>query len=367
MIIGTITPLVLLINLNQVSHYVRLYRAYATAAEKARLVTIISTYKIVITFAMMLVAIPLLLLGHFSPSWHLGLFAAFPYFLLTANAADWLLQCEDNMPAISMALTIQALITTSLYFIFFRPGMSAGADLVIQDIGLFIAFGFAWYTALGRRHIQLFDWKSLLEIFPIINDGRWLILIGLAVYIFTTLEVPLIGWLYSLKELGVYRTSIVLVGGVSAFTGYIPMLLYARMLEWNKMGAAYLWEQQKKVLIYFAMGAGCLSLAAFLLAPWGYHLIYGAAFQRGAYPFAILLTAKLMAVLSGILSWGMTAQKKEKILFRILINVSVFSLVLNLLVIPRFGAYGASTINLLSEVLMFFLIVTHTRRSLQNE
>jgi O-antigen/teichoic acid export membrane protein len=367
MIIGTITPLVLLINLNQAAHWVRLYRGYKTEAERAELVSIISTYKLAVTFAFILIAIPLLLLGNFPPLWHLGLFAAFPYFFLTANAADWLLQSEEKVPAITQAMTVQAIVSTALYLILFRPGMSAGADLVVQDTGLVLAFILAWSTALNGRKIRLFHWQKLPQIIPMLKEGRWLILIGFAVYIFTTLEVPLIGWLYSLKELGIYRTSIVLVGGVGAFTAYIPMLLYSRMIEWHQQGARYLWQQQKKVLTYLALVSLMLALAAFALAPDIYFHLYGPAFQRGAYPFAILLSAKLMALLSGILSWGMAAQKKDRELFYIMMYVSAFSITSNLIFIPRFGAFGASTVNLLSEVVMLVLIIMATKRSLKNE
>jgi O-antigen/teichoic acid export membrane protein len=365
MIIGTIAPLVLIVNLNQTAHFIRLYRRSTSDAERENLVSIISTYKIAVCLIMMMVAVPLLIFGKFSPLWYLGLVAAFPYFFLSANAADWLLQSQDKIPAITRAMAVQALLTTSLYLIIFRPGMSAGADLVIQNIGLGTATLIAWRTALGSRKIRLFHLEKLRLFIPIIVEGRWLIATGCAVYIFTSLEVPLIGWLYSLKEVGIYRTSIVLVGGVGAFTGYLPMLLYPRMIEWSQMGPDHLWGRQKKVLIYFGLFAICLSTGAFIFAPLGYHYIYGPPFQKGAYPFAFLLSAKLMAVLSGIVAWGMVAQKKDRALFGIMVYVAIFSLGSNLIFIPRFGAYAASSINLLSEILMFTLIVTYTRRSLR--
>jgi O-antigen/teichoic acid export membrane protein len=367
MIVGTVAPLILIINLNQTAHFIRLYRSRATEADRDDLVSIISTYKIAACLIVMLVAVPLLLLGHFSSLWYLGLAAGFPYFFLMANVADWLLQSQDKIPAITRAVAIQAVVTTSLYFLFFRPGMSAGADLVIQDIGLSVSLTMAWYTALRGRKLRLFQWSKLRLIVPILQEGRWLIAVGCAVYIFTSLDQPLVGWLYSLKEVGIYRTSIVLVGGVGAFPGYLPMLLYPRMLEWHQIGPHHLWERQKKVLIYFGLFVVFLSSCAFLLAPLGYHYIYGPAFQRGAYPFALLLSAKLMAAMSGILGWGMVAQKKDRTLFTIMVYVAIFSLGSNLFLIPRFGALAASGINLLSEILMFVLIFTHNQRALSRE
>ena len=365
MVIGTITPLVFLINLNQTAHIVRLYRGYSSEIEKADLVSIISTYKITVTLAMILIGIPLVLFSPFPPVWNLALLAAFPYFFMIVNAADWLLQCEDKFPAITMAMAIQATITTSLYFLFFHPGMPAGSDLVVIDIGLGVAFAWAWYTGLNRRKIRLFDWQKLSLVGPIIYEGRWLIATGFAIYIYTNSEIPLVGWLYSLKELGIYRTSLVLCAGVQGFTSYIPMLLYARMLEWQRAGPQVLWQHQKKILGYFALFTVGLSLAAFALAPLGYSIIYGPSFQKGAYPFAILLTAKLVSVMNGIMGWGMVAQKKERSLFKIMAGVAVFSLSSNVIFIPLFGAYAASTVNLLSESLMTLLMLHVTSRLLR--
>ena len=281
MIIGTIAPFVLVINLNQIAHLIRLYRGYASDEERNNLIEVVNTYKIAACFVIMLVAIPFLVLGNFPSTWYLGLLAAFPYFFLTINAPDWLLQGQDNIPASTRALTVQALITTSLYFIFFRPGVAAVTDLVVQDIALSVATALAWNTALKGRKIRFFRWEKFRQIVPIIAEGRWLIATGCCVYIFTTLDQPLVGWLYSIKEVGIYRTAIVLVGGVGAFTGYLPMLLYPRMIEWNQEGPAHLWRQQKKVLTYFGMFTIGLTICAFLFAPLIYHYIYGLAFQRG--------------------------------------------------------------------------------------
>ena len=58
------------------------------------------------------------------------------------------------------------------------------------------------------------------------------------------------------------------------------------MLEWKQVGPHFLWQNQRRVLTYFALFTLCLSFFAFLLAPLVYHYIYGPSFARGAYPFA---------------------------------------------------------------------------------
>ena len=366
MVLGTIAPLVLLVNLNQRAHYIRLYRGLETEAAKANLVSVISTFRIAISVLVMLLALPLLMLGHFSPPWYLALAAAFPYFFLSANAADWLLQSQDNIPSLTRSLTVQAFIATSIYLLFFRPGAPAGSDLLVQNIALSIATLYAWYAAMKGHQVRLFQWSKLKEIVPILAEGRWLMANGLSIYVYTTLEVPLVGWLYSLHEVGIYRTSMVLVGGVGAFIGYLPILLYPRMLEWKQVGPHFLWQNQRRVLGYFTLLMIALSAGAFLLAPLVYQYIYGPEFQRGAYPFAFLLTAKMMAVMNGIMDWGMLAQRKDRSVFSIMLVAAIFSVAMNMALIPHFGAIGASAVNMASEMLLFSLFYFYNRRSLQN-
>ena len=366
MVLGTIAPLVLLVNLNQRAHYIRLYRGLETEEAKENLVSVISTFRIAISVLVMLLAIPLLMLGHFPPEWTLALIAAFPYFFLSANAADWLLQSQDNIPSLTRSLTVQAFVATSFYLIFFRPGAPAGSDLLVQNIALSIATIYAWVAAMKHRKVRLFQWSKLREIVPILAEGRWLMANGLSIYVYTTLEVPLVGWLYSLHEVGIYRTSMVLVGGVGAFIGYLPILLYPRMLEWKQVGPHFLWQNQRRVLGYFTLLMLALSAGAFLLAPLVYHYIYGPEFQRGAYPFAFLLTAKMMAVMNGIMDWGMLAQRKDRSVFSIMLVAAIFSVGMNMLLIPHFGAVGASAVNMASEMLLFGLFFLYNRRSLRN-
>jgi O-antigen/teichoic acid export membrane protein len=366
MIIGTIAPLVLLVNLNQRAHYIRLYRGHPTEAEKDHFVTVVSTFRIAISVAVMLIAIPVLLLGHFGPEWYLALVAAFPYFFLSANAPDWLLQSQDNIPAITRSVTVQALIATTIYLLTFRPGVPAGSDLLVQNIALSIATAYAWWAAFHGRKLKLFQWSALGEIAPILREGGWLIANGVSIYVYTTLEVPLVGWLYSLSEVGIYRTSMVLVGGVGAFIGYLPILLYPRMLEWKQVGPHYLWQKQRRVLLGFSLFTVLLSIGAFLLAPLAYHYIYGPSFQGGAYPFAFLLTAKMMAVMNGIMDWGMLAQRRDRAVFSIMLLVAIFSVGTNMLVIPHLGALGASAVNMTSEMLLFTLFFFNNRRSLKD-
>jgi len=74
----------------------------------------------------------------------------------------------------------------------------------------------------------------------------------------------------------------------------------------------------------------------------------------------------MMAVMNGIMDWGMLAQRKDRAVFYIMSYVAIFSLAANLIFIPHFGAMGASIINLSSETLMAILFFTSNVRALKD-
>ena len=141
----------------------------------------------------------------------------------------------------------------------------------------------------------------------------------------------------------------------------IPALLYPRMIEWHRIGPAHLWAKQMK----FARVALCFfvpaALAAFLAAPHIYRLLYGPVFLSAAYPFALLLVARMLGVINGIFGWGLWAQNRDGLMLKLTIGGALVSLPLNFVLIPRFGLLGASGVCVICETLMLLVTVWASR------
>ena len=355
MIIGTVNQLVLLGSLNQNANLVRGYKNAASPGQAADLVSTAFTFRTLYTMAMMLVATIVMVIIGVPSTWIVGIIAAFPFFLFSVNVPDWVLQGEGNMPACYMVGTLQALVIAGLYFVFFRPGMSPGSDVIVWAIGTGIYFGVGWYIAVGKRKIKLFQPRLAPAMFPILGEGRWLILMGLVNYVLVNLESPLLGYLHSIKEVGTYRAATQISMGMQAFLLMISDLMYPRLIEWRKEGIEVLWQRQKKVAIVLAGGLLPMGLLAFLITPIFFHYCYGSAFQRAAYPCALLLFSRLVAVLTRIYGYGLVAQKEDRKLAIVCSGIAVFSLASNCIFIPTYGIYASSINNLISEILSFAL------------
>jgi O-antigen/teichoic acid export membrane protein len=362
MIVATITQLGLLVTLNQTSGYVRYYSRQSDQPRRDEVLATVFTYRATMALILMSVAIPLVLALHFPPRWWLGLTAALPLFFFTVNQPDWALQAQEKLPDNYRAVSFQYATLAILYVIFFRPGMGPGSDVAVQVVSGSIYFAVGWYLACRGRSVRLWQWHLLPRIWVILKENIWLILIGVLIYISVSLEQPLIGYLYSLKELGIYRASTTVLNGVQSFLVLIPGLLLPRLLQWSKQGPHYLWARQMKIALVLAGVLIPLWIVGMLVSPLFFHLAYGPRFDRASFPFTMLFLAKIMAVLSGVFNYGLLALKQDRTIFGIHLTVALFSLTFNLLLIPRLGGYGAATVNCLSETLVLVLAIVCCHR-----
>jgi O-antigen/teichoic acid export membrane protein len=196
----------------------------------------------------------------------------------------------------------------------------------------------------------------------LIKEVRWLFLTAVVCYVYTSLDGSLLGYLHSLHELGLARPAGQLVSSLNQFFALVPLLLYPRLIQWNKVGADFLWERQKKLGWILALGSVPIALGAFVLAPFVFPLLYGREFAASAYPFVILLTSKLVVLVNGIFGWGLWAKGEDIVLLKIMSVVAIVSLSLNLVLIPKWGLLGSTFVNLASESLILVLTFHACRR-----
>jgi O-antigen/teichoic acid export membrane protein len=366
-LVSVIAPLGLLIDFSQNLGLVRRYKAAPTDEDKALLVGQVFAFRWALCLGWMALAIiGLLIFGIPGPEWRTAILAGFPLLLFTINQATWVLQAQENMPASYRALLVQSAVSASCYFLLFRPGeMAAGVDVIVMACAVMAEFCVGWWYAMRPlqeiggllRHLKkcLIDWGTTLRSSRSLYwKGRWLAAAGIVNYLYAFVQIPLIGWLLDVQSVGLYRTAGTLVNGVHAFVAIVPVLLYPRMIEWAGQGARVLWQHQLRVVVVASCCFLPLAVIVFAFSPILYRLIYGAEFLPAAYPFAVLVVAKMLMMLGGIYGCGIAAQGHDRWLLLITSITAAISLPLNLLLIPRFGILGAAAVAAASEAVVFF-------------
>jgi len=350
LLIGIISPTVL----------VREYKNAKSEKAKNRLVQATNGFRLLLATVLCAIAGLIMGFGLVPSAYRFAGWFFIPIFLLTSIQPTWIFQATEKQHFQSMIAVIQPALAALLYLVWFKPGMSAGADLLVNSIVAIVMTIILWKAVYKLSILKeaFFKFDQMKEILALIYRSRWLFMSVFAIYIYTILEQPLLGWLYSLEELGKYRTAVNATNAAQAFFTIIPVILYPRFIEWRKRGEDILWRRQLKLAAFFSVGGGLISLLGFVIIPFLYPVVFGLAFAQAAIPCAILFLSKIVVIITGIFYWGLvTDDRHDRYLSLAMLGTAFLSLFLNLILIPKWGMYAASTVNLTSEFIVLIVCI----------
>lgn len=299
--------------------------------------------------------------------WAGSLWAGLPVLVVLALNISWLLQAQEKQAALYKTQFVQALFLLVAMLAVMRPGTSPVVYLLIHGLSGALGTVLIFRYAAIPRGAGLPDLK-LLRGLPAAFRRAWAVyLIGLLIYLYTAFELPLVGFLVSVEELGLYRSAHTLVGVLQSFAVVVPLILYPRFIEWRKQGVGVLWRRQLLLFGVFAVVGGVVSLGAFVLSPVVYPWIYGEAFGEAARPFAILVSSKMVVLLNGIFGWGLLSHGKDRAYLVVVLVTAAFSVTANLYFVPEYGMLAAAWVNLCAELLILLGAFLYSLRLIQDE
>jgi O-antigen/teichoic acid export membrane protein len=348
--IGIISPTVL----------IREYKNLESDQARTRLVKATNWFRFLLA-AFVCLAAGIVLAFHWVPTtYQIVGWMFIPNLLLVSIQPIWIFQAAEKQQFQSVIAIFQPALTALIYLVFFKPGMSAGADLVVISsvaLTLLIVYWYAVYQLIPLKG-NPFAFQGLKEAWNLAMRSRWLYVSALAIYIYTLLEQPLLGWFCSVEELGKYRTAVRVTDSLNATFSIIPMILFPRFIEWRKKGEEIFRKRQYKLAVFFTIFGLVTATLGFIFIPFFYPYIFGAAFAQAGLPCAILVFSKIVTVVNGIYGWGLlTDHRYDKAVSLVLIFTAFFSLVSNLFFIPLFGMYGAAGVNLSSEIFVLIAFI----------
>ena len=250
------------------------------------------------------------------------------------------------MPWLFIAISIQSFVTGVLCIALIRPDWPAGSDLAMGCIGGVAGFAVAWWFACGGWPPGFrVSARGFFDGLRLLKGGRWLALMGIGAFVLSTAEMPLIGMLASVEDVGIYRAALQFINVINPFLPLFFYKLYPQLIDLQKSSPDAVLPAQFKALGRVAL-FGIPSVAgAFLLAPWVYPLVFGPEFAGAAMPFAILFAAKVVSVGGNVFMWGGFARHRDREVVLLVLVAAVLSLAVNAVLIPSMGLIGAALVN----------------------
>jgi O-antigen/teichoic acid export membrane protein len=352
-ILTGVSQAALLISLGQDTLVIREYKRCSSDNHKHDLVGEFLSTRLLLTGLIILFAVLVISLVDIPDLYFQGVLIGIVIVLFNANAAGWLLTAREKAALTYRATALSALVGGALILIFFHPGQRVFSDLYIAAISAVLLCVLTWFAA-ARNPFRSFSLQKGLLGFRMLWRGRWIALTAIVVYIYTQIDQPLLGYLYSVEELGRYRTATSLTASLNMAFGMLPVFYYPRMIEWKARGSAY-FKQRLVFLAFIFIVIGIVSsIAVLLLSPALYPLLYGPDFSSAAYPFAILFASKMVVLMSGPFGWGLWALGKDKLMLGILFLAAVVAVTFGVLLIPKFGMTAAASSNFIAELVVLF-------------
>lgn len=109
-----------------------------------------------------------------------------------------------------------------------------------------------------------------------------------------------------------------------------------------------------------AISAGIFATAPFLVG-----LVYGAGFKDAVLPLYLMAFTPVFLFLNTGNNYFLYALDREKSYLKVLTGILVFTVAINLILLPRFGAAGAAVTTLVPEALFFAVLSVTVRRAIK--
>ncbi|HXF68624.1 MAG TPA: flippase [Thermoflexus sp.] len=220
-----------------------------------------------------------------------------------------------------------------------------GASLVGLVAALAMTAGAA--RALGLLHLR----RPTVSLWlPLLRAGLPFGLIGLAVNLSYKIDTILLSLWWSAGIVGWYNAAYNLIFSIAILSNAANVALYPSMAALSDPEA--LAAVARRALGYLWMLSIPFAVGGWILGDQLIPALYGASFIPSIPAFRVLIGVVPFMFLSEYLGYVILVRNREWLVARSLIASTLFNLVTNLILIPRYGLMAAAWITLFTEILL---------------
>jgi PST family polysaccharide transporter len=253
-----------------------------------------------------------------------------------------------------MALVRVALILTHASLIAFA--LASLIEIILGSCGLIVFY--------QRRVAHLRDWRaSFAQAKELLHVSWPLILAGLAITIYMRISQVMLGNMVSEAEVGIYTAAL----RISEVWYFIPMIvtssIYPTLAKLFQESEERFYDKLKLVMGYFFWGTLLLSMIISSFSSQIIDALYGTAYARASGVLSIHIYAGIIVSTGVVFSQKFILDGTTKISFYGTIVGALANVILNLWLLPLYGAYGAAIATVISYTIpIIFQTVIFDRR-----
>jgi PST family polysaccharide transporter len=300
-----------------------------------------------ITFVIVIVAISIMRHGETVVIWVVAISAA-GFIFQSVNVIDLFFQSR-----IQSKYTVYATNGAFILMAFVKVGLLLAAAPLIAFawavLGEIVFASIFLLVAYRARHMSIWAWRSRLRVMRDLLWASWpLILSGVSIMISLRADQVLIGQMLNDKQVGIYSAA----ARISEIWYFIPLAIasstFPILIESKRQSEVLYYRRLQKlynILVMLSLGvAVIMSVFSGRIVV----LLYGHAYSACAGVLAVLIWGGVAVSFGCAWSNWMLLENRTKMMLLFQVNAAILNLILNFVLIPRFGIIGSAYATLIS-------------------
>lgn len=219
--------------------------------------------------------------------------------------------------------------------------VATAVETALVPIGLLIA-----YRITGGRLSSWSVEQGMVR--RLLNSAAPMVLSGIVLMVYLRIDQVMLGWLSTQDQVGQYAAAV----RISEVWFFVPAAivssLFPRIIQLRSSDELQFRQKLQHLYGLLAFLGYAVALPTMLLAPWLVRLLFGAAYLPAGTLLAILIWSGLFANLTVARNAHLIALEAGRALLWCTMAGALANIVLNLFLIPPFGAIGAATSTVVS-------------------
>ncbi|MCH7516532.1 MAG: flippase [Bacteroidetes bacterium] len=281
------------------------------------------------------------------------------------SVIDYYFRAEVKAKYSVYVMTASVLFTSSLKILLIILEAPLIYFAIVFSVEFFVAAA-GFLLVYKHNKLKIINWKFRKETaMNLLKDSWPLILSGLVIAIYTKIDQVMIKNMLDSKELGYYAAAVRL----SEAWYFIPVALtnsiFPAIINAKKVSNKFYFNRMQKLYDILAWMAIAIAVPVSIFSKDIINIIFGNEFQSAAPVLTIYIWAGVAVFLGVASSQYLITENFTKLsFFRTFIGM-IFNVILNLILIPKYGIVGAAVATLVSYSVATFSLIFISKTSLQ--
>jgi len=222
-------------------------------------------------------------------------------------------------------------------------------EITLGGIGLIIV-----YQATTRDLLLLRISTKWLK--KLLKDSSPLVFAGIMVMLYNRIDQIMLGNMLGEKSVGLYSAAVRLAEFWYIFPGLVLQSLYPGIIAARELDASVYEAKMQKLFDAMALLSALFVIPLFLGSHWLVVMIYGSAYRDAGPLLGVYVLSGMFVMLGHAREYWITVENMTRFSLYSTTMGAIINILLNLILIPRYGSIGAAYATLVAILVCSYLI-----------